>query len=195
MVGYCLSQGAGSLAVDNAYTGQMRNIGIIQIFVESGNGLVASHAEQIDLCRNRETLGHFDLGALRAQSCRDRDFLFPGKGQITDVYFGFDNTALHEQVALAVRQGGHIAFDPQRMYFYLLTESEVFGGQRAGRLGLRLDGKLGIFLGYFLADLLTLLFHLLHRSGISVLVKIADSLIGYILGLLQDVTCFLVGLL
>ena len=76
-----------------------------------------------------------------------------------------------------------------------MTKSEILGSQCADRLGLWLDGKLGIFLGYFLADLLALLFHFLHGSGVSVLVEIADGLIGYILGLLQDVTGFLVGFL
>ena len=56
-------QCARSFSVDNADTRQMGEISVIEIFVEFGNRFIHRFSEQIDLGRNRGSLGKLRFSA------------------------------------------------------------------------------------------------------------------------------------
>ena len=80
-----LAQGTGTLAVYDADIFQMCQIGVVQIFIEGGEGFVYRFAQQIDLGGNGEGLGLRSLPVfvldmvgvvIVASSMRTRSFMF-----------------------------------------------------------------------------------------------------------------------
>ena len=94
---------------------KMRQVGIIQVFVEYRDRLIDGHANQVDLRRYAEGLGHLDLAAsasgsagttrMRAGKSRSGDGCFLDHFQIADIDEGAQNSHLYIQIALGVRQG------------------------------------------------------------------------------------------
>ena len=66
-------QCARSFSVDNADTRQMGEISVIEIFVEFGNRFIHRFSEQIDLGRNRGSLGKLRFSAACAGDGRAGD--------------------------------------------------------------------------------------------------------------------------
>ena len=101
-------------------------ISVVQIFIEGGEGFVYRFAQQIDLRGNGEGLGHPELAGICfghrsvvivASSMRTRSFMFGG---------GAHDAALHEEVALCIRQAADRTLSPWNNA-YGIAFFELFG--------------------------------------------------------------------
>ena len=104
-------QCARSFSVDNADTRQMGEISVIEIFVEFGNRFIHRFSEQIDLGRNRGSLGKLRFSAACAGDGRASDDSLVDQHKVGDMHFGPHDTHLDEEISLRIRAGADSTFD------------------------------------------------------------------------------------
>ena len=130
-----LAQGTSPLAMYDAdvfqmchtHLGKVGQVGIVQVLIQYGNGLVHGHADQVHLRGNGEGLGHPELAGIcfghrRCGNCRflDADKVFYVRG-------GAHDAALHEEVALCIRQAADRTLEPHGNNAHGIAFFELFG--------------------------------------------------------------------
>ena len=88
----------------------MGEISVIEIFVEFGNRFIHRFSEQIDLGRNRGSLGKLRFSAACAGDGRAGDDSLVDQHKVGDMHFGPHDTHLDEEISLRIRAGADSTF-------------------------------------------------------------------------------------
>ena len=195
------AEGSGPLAMYDADTGKMCHVGVIQILVQLGDGLVHGLSEKIEFHGHGCRLGHPDLAGSGAGQVRCLDGHFVDQLQIVYIYLGVQDAHAHLQEASGVGDCHDGSLQVHRLH-----EDAVSGTQflRIRCFALLSDhGDIRIRLAF--ADLLIQSIHLLTKPGpftfhlagcigiCAVLIVVADRFIRISFGLTQDLRSFLAG--
>ena len=198
------SQGAGALAMYDAYSFHMCHIGVVQIFIDPGNRVIHGRADHVDLggyvgCPAQIQFAGFHRAGLFGVAFG----LCLCAGQITETHFAPHDAALYLYIAVFVgSREDHTVY---------LHGDDVHRSTGGGFL-CREDLRSAHFLRFlFLAVLhrlavdrfvlfgepftyvLAFLLHGLDLHLAALLIEYTDGLIGHILGILQDILCFFAG--
>ena len=128
---YGIPQSTCPFAVYYADVGQVCQVGVVQVFVQDGEGFVHCLAQQVNLRGDGERLGHLELAGagtgIAALKGRSGDGLFLGVDQVLYVGVGADDAALYEQGAFGVGQRADRALQAHGNNLYGIALFQFFG--------------------------------------------------------------------
>ena len=127
MVLYCIPQGTGTLAVDNAHGRNVGEVGIIKVFVKMGKSLVHSHAYKIDFRGKGCGLGCLQ-GTGTTYTLLGTGFAAVLKNNyIIDIDLGVEYTHCHGKVAAVVRKCMNCSFKVHAQNLDTVAYVEILG--------------------------------------------------------------------